>query len=191
MRHRTGIVSGHAPLDAECGHSVDLVAKACVWAAVVLWAALGIYVSATDLREGIIPRRAVWAAGVAIVASLCTAALLASQIGRWAWAVCTAAAVAALFEVVYRFKPGRIGYGDVRLIVANTVIAGWWGPQWALWALFAGAVAAWPVAMVALIRGGRGAQVRWAPGLVAGTALVLAWKLYSPGALGLVRAGGS
>lgn len=170
---------------------MDLVAKGLVWAAVVLWAGLGIYVSATDLREGIIPRRVVWAAGIAIVASLGAAALLASQIGRWAWTVCTAAAVAALFEVVYRIRPGRIGYGDVRLIVANSVIAGWWGPQWALWALFAGAVAAWPVAVAALVRGGRGAQVRWAPGLVAGTALVLAWKLYSPGALGLAGSGGS
>ena len=190
MHCRIGIASGHASLDVECGDSVDLVAKAFVWAAVVLWAALGVYVSATDLREGIIPRRAVWAAGVAIVASLGTAALLASQIGRWAWAVCTAVAVAGLLELVYRFRPGRIGYGDVRLIVANTVIAGWWGPQWALWALFAGAVAAWPVAVAALIRGGRGAQVRWAPALVAGTGLVLAWKLYSPGALSLMRSGG-
>ena len=169
---------------------MDLVAKAFVWAAVAVWAALGIYVSATDVREGIIPRRAVWAAGFAIVASLGTAALLASQIGRWVWAVCTAAAVAALFTLVYRLKPGRVGYGDVRLIVANTVIAGWWGPQWALWALFAGAVAAWPAAVTALIRGGRSSQVRWAPGLVAGTALVLAWKLYSPGALGLAGSGG-
>ena len=58
----------------------------------------------------------------------------------------------------------------MRLIVVNSLLAGWWGPAWAWWALVAGALAEWPVALVALARHGRGAKVRWAPGLVAGTA---------------------
>lgn len=60
--------------------------------------------------------------------------------------------------------------GDLRLIVLNSLLAGWWGP---VWALMAGALA----------RRGRGAKVRWAPGLVAGTAAVLAYQLAMEGPL--------
>ena len=41
----------------------------------------------------------------------------------------------------------------------------------------AGALAEWPIAVVAVIRHGRTATVRWAPGLVVGTAAVLAFLL--------------
>ena len=68
-----------------------------------------------------------------------------------------------------------------RLIVVNSLLAGWWGPAWALWALMAGALAEWPIAVVALARHGREARVRWAPGLVAGTAAVVAWRVWVDG----------
>ena len=41
-----------------------------MWAAVAVWVALGLYVSCTDLRRGVIPRRAVWAAGTAVAVLL-------------------------------------------------------------------------------------------------------------------------
>ena len=47
----------------------------------------------------------------------------------------------------------------------------------------AGALAEWPVALVALARHGREAKVRWAPGLVAGTAAVVAFRLWAEGPL--------
>ena len=47
----------------------------------------------------------------------------------------------------------------------------------------AGSVAQWPAAAVALTRHGRGARVRWAPGLAAGTAAVVAFKLWTEGPL--------
>ena len=152
-----------------------------VVAASVIWAALGIYVSVTDIRGGIVPRRAVWPAGLAVAALLCTAALIAGNLSRFAWALIGAASVAAFFEVVYRTRPQYVGYGDVRLIIVNSILAGWWGVQWAWWALLAGAVAAWPAALLALQREGRGASVRWAPGLVVGTAAVVAFCLWSFG----------
>ena len=88
-----------------------------------------------------------------------------------------------MLEVAYRLWPDKMGYGDVRLIVVNSLLAGWWGAPWALWALMAGALAQWPAAMVALTRHGPGAKVRWAPGLVAGTAAVVAWRLWADGPL--------
>lgn len=152
-----------------------------VWAAVAAWAAMGVYVSVTDVRRAVIPRRAVWPAGIAVAVLLGAAAVAAGELARFGWAAAVAAAVALALEVVYRRWPDKMGFGDVRLIVVNSLLAGWWDPAWALWALMAGALAEWPVAIVSLARHGREARVRWAPGLVAGTAAVLAWRLWVEG----------
>lgn len=160
------------------------MAEALVWTAVGVWAVLGVYTSVTDLRRAIIPRRAVWAAGVVVAALLGVAAAAIGDPLRFAWAVAGAASVGLVLEVVYRLRPGRIGFGDVRLIILNGLLAGWWGLEWSWWALCAGAVAEWPVAIVALIREGREARVRWAPGLVIGTAGVLTHRLWAAGPLG-------
>lgn len=154
-----------------------------VWAAVAIWGALGVYVSVTDLRRAVIPGRAVWATGAAVAALLGASALLEGQTSRLVWAAAGAASVAVVLEAVYRLSPDRMGFGDVRLIIVNGLLAGWWGPAWSWWALMAGAVAAWPTAAVALARRGRRARVRWAPGLVAGTAAVVAFRLWAEGPL--------
>ena len=155
-----------------------------VWAAVAVWAALGLYVSYTDLRRAVIPRRAVWPAGAAVALLLGASALSAGDPARFGWAAAGAASVGVLLEVAYRLRPNRMGFGDVRLIIVNSLLAGWWGPEWAWWALTAGALAEWPVAAVALARHGRHAKVRWAPGLVAGTAAVVAFRLWAVGTVG-------
>ena len=152
-----------------------------MWAAVTVWAALGVYVSVTDVRRAVIPRRAVWPAGAAVAALLGASALTAGELARFGWAVVGAASVAVLLEVCYRLWPDKMGFGDARLIVLNSLLAAWWGPAWAWWALMAGALAEWPVAVVALVRHGREARVRWAPGLVVGTAAVVAWRLWAEG----------
>ena len=154
-----------------------------VLAAVAVWATMGVYVSVTDLRRAVIPRRAVWAAGVAVGVLLGAAAVTGSQVARFGWAAASAVLVALALEAVYRLWPDKMGFGDVRLIIVNSLLAGWWGPAWALWALMAGALAQWPAAVVALVRHGREAKVRWAPGLVAGTAVVVVWRLWADGAL--------
>ena len=157
------------------------MSAALVWAAVTVWAALGVYVSYTDLRRAVIPRRAVWPAGTAVAVLLGTSALSTGDPARLGWAAAGAASVGVMLEVAYRLRPDRMGFGDVRLIIVNSLLAGWWGLEWAWWALMAGALAEWPVAAVALTRHGRDAKVRWAPGLVAGTAAVVAWRLWADG----------
>ena len=143
---------------------------------------MGGYVSIADVRRAVIPRRAVWPAGAAMAALLGAAAVTGGELARFVWAAATAASV-ALLEIAYRLWPDKMGFGDVRLIVVNSLLAGWWGPAWALWALMAGALAEWPVAVVALARYGREAKVRWAPGLVAGAAAVVAWRMWAKGPL--------
>ena len=155
-----------------------------VWVAVAVWAALGVYVSCTDLRRAVIPRRAVWPAGAAVALLLGASALTAGDPARFGWAAAGAASVGVILEVAYRLRPDWMGFGDVRLIIVNSLLAGWWGFEWAWWALMAGALAEWPVAAVALARHGRDTKVRWAPGLVAGTAAVVALRLWADGTIG-------
>ena len=162
----------------------DAAASALVWTAVGAWGVLGVYVSATDLRRAVIPRPAVWGAGTLVATLLAAAAIWMGDPVRLAWAVLGAISVGIVLEAAYRLRPGRIGFGDVRLMILNGLLAGWWGLEWSWWALCAGAVAEWPVALVALGREGRQARVRWAPGLVAGTAAVVAYLLWSKGPTG-------
>ena len=155
-----------------------------VWTAVAAWSAAGAYVSVTDVRRAVIPRRAVWAAGSAVAVLLGVAAVVQRDPLRFVWVIVAAAAVGAVFEVVYRRWPDKIGYGDIRLIILNSLVAGWWGFQWPWWALLAGSVAGWPAAVVGLVRTGRDATVRWAPGLVVGTAAIVGFLLWSRGPVG-------
>ena len=157
------------------------MSSASVWAAVAIWAAMGMYVSVTDMRTGLIPLRVVWPAGAAVAVLLAAATLAAGEPGRLGWAAAGSASVALVFEAVYRLWPGKTAFGDVRLIIVNSLLAGWWGIEWSWWALMAGAVAAWPAAAIALVRRGRTATVRWAPGLVVGTAAALAFNLVTNG----------
>ena len=160
------------------------MAESLVLLAVAVWAAMGCHVSITDLRDGIIPRRACWIAGFTVGGLLAVAAVFISDPLRLLWALLGAASVGLFLEAVYRLRPGRIGFGDVRLIIVNSLLAGWWGVDWAWWALCAGAVAEWPVALVAVIRHGRNATVRWAPGLVTGTGVLVAFALLTDGPTG-------
>ena len=155
-----------------------------VLVAVGVWGALGVHVSVTDLRRAQIPRRATWTAGIAIAALLGSASALAGNPARFGWALAAAAIVGLVLEVCYRLASDRIGFGDVRLIIANSVLLGWWGLGWPWWGLCAGAVVAWPAALRAVLREGRQARVRWAPGLVLGTAAVVAYRLWTVGPVG-------
>lgn len=156
-------------------------AKTLVWAAVAAWACLGAHATCTDLRTARISRRACWAAGTAVTALLGGAAVVGGDPVRWPWTLAGAVPVALLLEVVYRRQPAKLGYGDVRLVVVNSLLAAWWGPQWPWWALLTGAVAAWPAAIASAFRNGRQARIRWAPWLTAGTAGAVAWNLHTAG----------
>lgn len=158
-----------------------LPAAGAVWGAVAVWLAMGVWVTVTDLRAALVARRVVWPAAAAIAGLLCGASVGLGQIGRFGAALAGAASLGVVLTVLYVIFPGRFGYGDVRLIVANGLLAGWWGltPPW--WSLAAGAVAAWPAAALALARGGVTSQLRWAPWLVVGAAAVVGTLLWRAG----------
>ena len=161
-----------------------MTAKVLVWVAIGTWACLGAHASYTDLRTARISRYACWATGAVVATLLAVAAALLSEPLRWLGMLAGAGAVALLLEFIYRWQPDKLGYGDVRLIVVNSLLVAWWGPAWPWWALLAGAVAAWPAAILSVVRRGRDSRVRWAPWLTIGAALVAAWRLLAVGSTG-------
>lgn len=158
-------------------------AAAGVWTAVGMWALLGVHASWTDLRRAVISRRACWTAGIAIAALLGASALALGDPRRCLHVLAGTAAVAALAEIAYRTRPEAIGYGDIRLVIVSSLLLSWWGPAWPWWALAAGAAAAWPRALVATLRRGRGTAVRCAPALTLGAGLILTIRLAAVGPL--------
>ena len=156
-------------------------AAAAVWAAAGAWSLLAAHATWTDLRSAIISRRACWTAGTAVAVLLGCSAIALGEPGRGLRALGSTAAVVAATEIAYRIRPHAIGYGDIRLIIVNSLLLSWWGPAWPWWALAAGAIAALPQALTATLRTGRGATVRCAPALALGTALVLTTRLAAAG----------
>lgn len=156
-------------------------AAAGVWAAVGAWAMLGMHASWTDLRRAVISRRACWAAGIAVAALLGASTLALGDPRRYARTLAGAAAVGLLTEIAYRARPEAIGYGDIRLVIVNSLLLSWWGPAWPWWALAAGAAAAWPQALLGALRHGRNAAVRCAPALTLGAGLIVASRLAADG----------
>ncbi len=94
----------------------------------------------------------------------------------------SAAAVLIAGEVLHRLGPGSVGYGDIRLINASSILTVWWGPQWPRWALLTGAAVAVPQAAAAHARHGPAGTIAWAPALAAGTALTVLARLATHGA---------
>ncbi len=156
-------------------------AAAAVWAAAGVWSLLAAHATWTDLRRAIVSRRSCWAAGIAVGVLLGCSAIALGEPGRGLRTLAGMAAVVATAELAYRARPEAIGYGDIRLIIVNSLLLSWWGPAWPWWALAAGAIAAWPQAIAAALRRGRNAPVRCAPALALGAALVLATRLTATG----------
>ena len=154
---------------------------AAVWAAVGVWVLLGVHASVTDLRHRTISRPFCWAAALAVSALLAAAAVAYGQPSHMLLVAAGVVPVLAAGEVLYRTKPDAIGYGDIRLVNAASILTAWWGPQWPWWALLAGTTLALPQAITARTRHGPTATIAWAPALSAGTALVVVAQLTAHG----------
>ena len=154
---------------------------AAVWAAAGAWALLGMHASVTDLRRRAISRRACWTAAITITLLLAAAALAYDSPGQLLRLAIGFVPVLAAGEALYRIRPAAIGYGDIRLINASSILVAWWGPQWPWWALLGGAALAVPQAIAVRTRHGPTAAIAWAPALAAGTALVVITRLIAHG----------
>ncbi len=154
---------------------------AALWAATGAWALLGAHASITDLRRRTISRPACWAAALTITTLLTAAALADGQPSHLLRVAAGIAPVLTAGEIVYRIAPAAVGYGDIRLINASSILTAWWGPQWPWWALLGGTTLAIPQAITARARHGPDAAIAWAPALTAGTALTVITRLAANG----------
>ena len=159
------------------------VGTTAVWAAAGVWALLAVHATVTDIGHRVISRRSCWAAAGLIAILLAAAAVAEAQAGHLLLVAAGAAGVLIAGEVLYRAKPDAIGYGDIRLINASSILTAWWGPQWPWWALAVGAVISVPQALLARVRHGSSATIAWAPALCAGTVLIIANRLAVHGPL--------
>ena len=124
------------------------VAAPLFYVAVAVWGVAALWVSITDWREGRIPKVVVWSAALVVCVILLVVSLLLDNPGRFGLAVLGGAAVGAFMVLFYCLRPGVIGFGDVRLVVLNGLLGGWWGLEWAWWSLFAGVFAMLPIALL-------------------------------------------
>lgn len=155
---------------------------AAVYTAAAVWALAGLHASATDLRRRVISRPVCWTAALAIACLLAAAAAAYGSPGQLLRLAIGVVPVLAAGEALYRIRPAAVGYGDIRLINASSILTAWWGPQWPWWALLAAAVLAVPQAVTARARHGPTATIAWAPALAAGTALIVITRLTAHGA---------
>jgi leader peptidase (prepilin peptidase)/N-methyltransferase len=155
-------------LDAVRLGAVPQLAAYCVLAGALM------VLSVTDVRTGLVPRRIVYAAGLAVgVALLCASA----ADGSWhpmLDALAGAAAGLVLLGGIWLVSPKAMGFGDVRLAGLCGGALGWVG----LSALYVGFLAAFVagalVGLVLLVARGRH-RLPFAPALALGTMFGVLW----------------
>jgi len=128
-----------------------------------------------DLDTKTLPRRIVWAAGLAGVLLLAAASLAAGEPHRILQATAGAAVAFVLLCGLHILAPGGLGFGDVRLGAVLGWYLGWQSLSLMLTGLAAAFVvsAAVGVVLMACGRAGRRTEVPFGPALAIGAFLVL------------------
>ncbi len=134
---------------------------------------LAVAVAVVDARVWLIPWWMPWASSVVGLVLLGAAAMVLGEPERIVWAVASGCAVLALFFVLFLAAPGKLGFGDVRLVAPIGLFTGFIDPLLALWALIIGSLIGVVVGVLAAVRG-RGGHFAFGPAL-AGGALVAIW----------------
>jgi leader peptidase (prepilin peptidase)/N-methyltransferase len=140
-----------------------------------------VVVSVTDLSHGLIPRRLVYPAFVAIVVLLVAVAAIDGEWRRLASAAIGAAASFAVLFAIWWLAPRGIGFGDVRLAALTGLAVGWIG----LLDVYVAVVSAFVLGLImglimgSAISGLRGAarstRIPFAPALAAGAIVAVLW----------------
>jgi leader peptidase (prepilin peptidase)/N-methyltransferase len=133
---------------------------------------LGVLLGAVDLAAERLPDILVLPGLGAIVAAFAVIAGLTGAWPSWARSLATGLAYAAGYFVIALLPGGQLGLGDVKLAALLGVVLGWFG--WPL--VLAGVLLPWlvnaPVAVVLLVRRGRG-SMPFGPAMLAGAYLAV------------------
>ncbi|MFV0317836.1 MAG: prepilin peptidase [Microthrixaceae bacterium] len=136
------------------------------------FAVLAAAVAVVDARIWLIPWWMPWLGSAVGLVTLAIAALALDEPGRILRAVVSAAAVFVLFYLLFVLAPGKLGFGDVRLVVPIGLFTGFYDPLLVLWALIIGSVLGVVVGLLSTLRG-RGGHFAFGPALVGGALLAI------------------
>lgn len=135
------------------------------------------WVSAIDIRRKILPKRILWPTSAAVLALYTAASIAEGEPAKIGQILLAAGSCGALFAALYCFCPEGMGFGDVRLIVLNSLAVGWFGVSAAWVAVAAGFVFAFPLVLWFMFRHGakKGLAIQspFGPFLVAGAGAVI------------------
>jgi len=138
-------------------------------------AVVAIPLALIDLREHRLPDRLtlpLW--GVSAAAALSQLALVGGHV-RVSEAVMACAVVVSLLWCAAEAPGQPLGFGDVKLGGALSLQLGWYGIEWALWALVVGVMCGGIWSLAGLIRGHFGPRdsIAFGPWMLVGALVVL------------------
>jgi leader peptidase (prepilin peptidase)/N-methyltransferase len=142
----------------------------------IVLATLGVLLAAIDLRTTWLPLRLIRPGWLLMLLAVALSAALLGDVWVLVRGLAGAVAAGALFAAVWAVSRGGFGFGDVRyalLIGAAPATVGW--TEW-IWALLLGSVAGAVVGLVRLM-GGRRQGFPYAPTMLLGCYLALAWSV--------------
>lgn len=144
------------------------------WVAVpLLWlVVVGAAVTFTDARIWMIPRRIVWVGGGIGLALVVIVSAVIDRLDRVPWALGGALGAFALFFALWFLAPGRLGFGDVRLIGLLGLFLGWVDVRLVPYGILFGSVAGVLFGLARRLRG-QGGHMPFGPALVLGALLAL------------------
>ncbi|MDQ0279192.1 leader peptidase (prepilin peptidase)/N-methyltransferase [Arthrobacter silviterrae] len=148
----------------------DVLALVCAVAACLYLLWLSVLLSAVDIRTHTLPNRYVLPAYPAAGILLAAAAVLSGRPGQLWGALAGAAALGALYWVLWAVYPAGMGFGDVKLAGVLGLYLGFLGWTHVLAGAAAGFVAGglWGVALIVSRRGTAKSHLPFGPSMLAG-----------------------
>ena len=151
------------------------LAVALVLGAIAVWLAAAVALSLIDIRTRMLPTRLIWPTAAVVWVLLAGASLVVASPSGLVGALAGALVASVPLAAIHLAHPPSMGFGDVRFCVLNGLVCGWWGWHVALLALTAGFVAAFPEALVVMVRHGARTSRPLGPYLAVGTGAAVAW----------------
>ncbi len=151
---------------------------AAFWAcalALVLFAAVGIWLSIIDIQSHRLPNRIIFPSYPAAAVLLGSAALLSQDWGRVLSMVGGAAVLWLIYFVLRVIYPAGMGFGDVKLAGVLGLYLGFAGWGQVLWGTFAAFLLGglWGIGLIISGRGTAKSHIPFGPFMIVGAALAL------------------
>ncbi|MDO5700313.1 MAG: A24 family peptidase [Bowdeniella nasicola] len=173
------VLGGGAALAASTGHHFSSLEQILAIIVFGVFGALAGWAVAVDIVEHRLPNRLTYPLIPAAAVSLIVLSLILGEPRRISVALFSGLLAGGVFFVAALVTPSGIGMGDAKFAVTTTMLAGWWSPVSAVWAIFN---AFWMAGIFVLIayaarRVNARTAIPFGPFLFAGMALAIFWNM--------------